>query len=459
MRLLYEFCTYSDVKAAEKAGTDMQQMDSTVDRSAASFSPSDLSAQKFVLPESDTQASDKNAREPASLIWAYRLLWLTFIIFFASTGIGKLWDRVWHATIRFDTFWSAPHLFIFVMTVISGLLIAAIAFTPSLQPWFGPGIRLPILQLKLAGSLIILGAGLVMLSITLMLDSFWHTAYGLDETQWSMPHCMLGWCWLTIILGFISARLAFRPYRSLNLLTKMVIALLLLEFLCPAVLGPYYLMYSPNLIHALANIPIVRGEPSAQHMYRIYLHYGLTRQTSPLFIPIVALFAGVAMALLRKFDARARLFLVAPLLWSMTLMARDWYTLFFLHYDGIKKSTDLLHVLVKEPSLWLPIPLFVAVVAFSLLEHSSFREERIFALSGLIFGICTFFIWHSATWMVLLAVPAAATMVLGARLGKWIYQIIEKPRMDTLLRLLLTTCAQIPAVLGVIDLIMRRTTP
>ncbi len=434
-------------------------MDSTIDRSAADFSPSDLSTQEFVLSEEDVQTSNNNTQEPASLIWAYRLLWLTFIIFFASTGIGKLWDRVWHATIRFDTFWSAPHLFIFIMTVISGLLIAAIAFTPSLQPWFGPAIRLPILRLRFAGSLIILGAGLIMLSITIMLDNFWHTAYGLDETQWSMPHCMLGWCWLTIILGFVSARLAFRPYRPINWLTKTVIALLLLEFLCPAVLGPYYLMYSPNLIHALANIPIVRGEPSAQHMYRIYLHYGLTRQTSPLFIPLVALFAGTAMALLRKIDAHARLFIVAPLLWSLTLMGRDWYTLLFLHYDGIKKITDLLHVLMREPSLWLPIPLFIAVVAFWLLEHSSFREGRIFALSGLIFGICTFFIWHSANWMVLLAMPAAATMVLGARLGKWIYQVIEKPRMDTLLRLLLTTCAQIPAILGVIDLIMRRTTP
>ena len=437
----------------------MQQMDSTTDKPAMGFSPSDLSSPEHVLPQGNLAAKDKHIREPASLTWAYRLLWLTFIIFFVSTAIGKLWDRVWHATIRFDTFWSAPHLFVFIMTMVSGFLVAAIAFTPCLQAWFGPSIRLPLLNLKFAGSLIILGGGLIMLSITIMLDNFWHTAYGLDETQWSMPHCMLGWCWLTIILGFISARLAFRTYRPIHWFTRIVIALLILEFLCPAVLGPYYLMYSPNLVHALANIPIVRGEPSAQHMYRIYLHYGLTRQTSPLFIPLVALFAGAAMALLRSFDARARIFVLAPLLWSVTLIVRDWYTLFFLHYNGIKKITDIPHVLIQEPSLWVPIPLFVAVVAFTLLKHSSLREGRIFALTGLIFGSCTFFIWHSANWMVLLAIPAAATMVLGAWLGKWIYQVIEKPRLDTLLRMLLTTCAQLPAVLGVIDLVMRRTTP
>jgi hypothetical protein len=270
---------------------------------------------------------------------------------------------------------------------------------------------------------------------------------------------MLGWCWFTIILGFVAARLAFREHRPINWATHVMIALLLLEFLCPAVLGPFYLMYSPHLVHALANIPIVRGEPSAQHMYRIYLHYGLTRQTNALFIPFAALFAGAAMALLRKLDPRARVFIVAPFIWSITLMARDWYTLFFLKYDGVKHITDILPILSKEPSLWVPIPLFVAVVTFSLLRRTSFREDRIFAICGLVFGVCTFFIWHSANWMILLAIPAAATMMLGAWTGKWLYHVIEKPSLETLMRFLLTTCAQLPAILGVIDLFMRNTTP
>ncbi len=433
----------------------MQQMEPIAEIPAADFPLPDFSSSEHTNMLENTH----NTQEPASLIWAYRLLWLTFIIFFASTGAGKLWDRVWHATIRFDTFWSPPHFFVFLMTMISGLLIATIAFTPGLQAWYGPGIQLPIAKFKFAGSLIILGAGLIMLCITIMLDSFWHGAFGLDETQWSVPHCMLGWCWLTIILGFISARLAFRAYRPINWLTNVVIALLILEFLCPAVLGPFYLMYSPNLIHALANIPIVRGELSAQHMYRIYLYYGLTRQTSPLFIPFAALFAGAAMALLQQLEARARVFIIAPFLWSITLMARDCYTILFLHYDGVKHIADIPPVLAKEPSLWLPIPLLVATVVFTLLKRSSLREGRMFAISGLIFGICTFFIWHSTNWMILLAVPAAAIMVLGAWIGKWIYRVVEKPRLDLLLRLLLTTCAQIPAILGIIDLIMRKTTP
>lgn len=152
-----------------------------------------------------------------------------------------------------------------------------------------------------------------------MLDNLWHSAFGLDETQWSMPHHMLGWSWLTIILGFVAARLAFRQYHPLNWITTLVIALLVLEFLCSPLLGPFYLNYSPTLLHALANLPIVRTEPTAQHMYRIYLHYGLTRQTSPLFIPMVTGFAGVALGFLRKLDKRARIFLLAPLVWSLGL--------------------------------------------------------------------------------------------------------------------------------------------
>lgn len=396
-------------------------------------------------------------KEPISMVWAYRLLWLTFVIFFASTGAGKLWDRVWHATRRFDTFWSPPHFFVFVMTMMTGLLVAFIAFSPRLRPWFGPSVKVPVINFEVAGSLVILGGGLVALTITIMLDNFWHSAFGLDETQWSVPHAMLGWSWLTIIMGFVASRFAFRAYRPINWLTNIVLALLILEFLCPAILGPFYLNYTPNLVHALANIPIVRGEPTAQHMYRIYLVSGLTRSTSPLFIPIVALFAGAALAILRKLDARARVFILAPFFWSFVLMGRDLYTILFLHYAGAQHISDVIKVALHEPSLWLPIPLFIVAVVNYGLQRTSFSEGRIWAITGYVFGICTFFIWHSATWMVWLAFPAAVAMLLGAWIGKWMYGLLEKPTIENLMKFLAVTCAQIPAVLGVIDLILRRT--
>src|SRR5579859_7864898 len=175
--------------------------------------PPDLEATREPMDSSVAPAGAK-AQEPASLIWAYRLFWLTFFMYFAATGGGKVWDRVYHLTVRFDTFWSPPHFFIFVMTMISGLLVAGIAAVPKLRVWFGPAVRAPIFRWQMAGTLVFLGAGLIALSIDLMVDNFWHTAFGLDETQWSFPHDSLAWCWFTIIIGFVAARMAFQDRKS-----------------------------------------------------------------------------------------------------------------------------------------------------------------------------------------------------------------------------------------------------
>ncbi|GAC1363455.1 MAG: hypothetical protein NVS2B12_32760 [Ktedonobacteraceae bacterium] len=392
-----------------------------------------------------------------SLTWAYRVFWATFFIFFVATATGKLWDRVWHIVNRFDTFWSPPHLYVATMTMFTGFLVAGIAFTPHLRKWYGPAVRMPLFPFKVPGSLIILGGGLIALSITIMLDNLWHTAFGLDETQWSLPHDMLAWDWFIIITGFIAARLAFRRYYPMGWLTNLVVAILMLEFLCPPVLGPFYLMYSPGLIHALANMPIVLGEPSAQHLYRIYLHFQLTRQTSPLFIPVVSLFAGAALTFLLKIDARKRILLLAPFLWSITLMARDLYTILFLHYNGATKAIDIVRIALQEPSLWLPIPLFVAALVFEILRHTRLGQLSIFAWCGLAFGICTFGIWHTSIWMLLLILPGTFTFVLGTKFGRVLFQLIEEPTLDNVMKFLLITCAQVPAILGVVDLIMRRT--
>jgi hypothetical protein len=399
------------------------------------------------------------SKEPMDMIWAYRLFWLTFILFFGSTALGKLWDRVWHLTHRFDTFWSLPHFFIFVMTALTSLITAAIAFTPRLRIWFGPGMRIPLLPFKVPGSLVVLGSGLAALSCTIVFDNIWHSAFGLDETQWSAPHDMLTWCWLTITIGFVAARLAFRPYRPTTWMTKLVMAVMMLVFLCPPILGPFYLNYTPDLLHAMQNMPIVRTESTAQHMYNIYLHFGLTRLTSPLFIPMVALFAGIATAFLYCLDRRARIFLVAPLIWSLTLMTRDLYTILFLHYRGVRFLKQVTPVALREPALWIPIPLFVAVVTYEVMRRTSFTENRIYIICGVIFGLCTYAVWHIASWEIGLALAAGLTMLYGSWMGKWLYRLLEKPTFAGLMRLLFVTCVLIPAPLGVIDLCLRWSTP
>jgi hypothetical protein len=405
------------------------------------------------------QTEDLKDREPRDMILAYRLLWFTFILFFASTIVGKLWDRIWHLTYFFDTFWSLPHFFIFVMTTLTGLLALGMACTPRLRIWFGPTLHIPLIPFPVPGSLVILGAGLIALSCTIQFDNFWHSVFGLDETQWSAPHDMLTWCWLTIIVGFVSARLAFRPYRPPNWVTQLLMAIIVLQFLCPPILGPFYLNYTPSLLHAMKNMTVVRAEPTAQHMYRIYLHFGITRLTCAIFIPIAALFAGVATAFLHRLDRHARIFFAAPLIWSLILMVRDLCSILFLHYKGVKLWTQILPIALKEPSLWVPIPLFVAVIVYKLLYRTSFTENRIYVICGMIFGLCTYAIWHVASWEAWLVVVAGLTMLYGSWIGKWLYHMLEKPTFKKVMCWLLTTCVLLPVPLGLVDLCLRWATP
>ena len=93
---------------------------------------------------------------------------------------------------------------------------------------------------------------------------------------------------------------------------------------------------------------------------------------------------------------------------SLTLMARDLYTILFLHYKGVKLWTQIMPIALKEPSLWVPIPLFVAVVVCELLRRTSFTENRIYVICGGIFGLCTYAIWHVASWELWLAVAASS---------------------------------------------------
>lgn len=396
---------------------------------------------------------------PVGLIWSYRLLWLTFILFFLATGLGKLWDRVWHLTHVFDTFWSPPHIFVSGMTLITAALVITLAFSPFFRSWFGPMIRLPWIKIEVAGALIILGGGLAALGMSISLDGFWHTAFGFDETQWSLPHNMIVMSWLVTILGFVACRLAFCHYRPLNWLTKLVLAMLILGFLCPALLGPFYLNYSPSLLHALANVPVNLSQLSVQHLYRIYFATHLSRQESPLFIPFVTFFAGVALAFLRGLDARARVFLLAPLLWSLIFMVRDCYTLYFLHYHGVTHIQGLLPVLAQEPSLWVPIPLFVVALTEMLLNHMGLSALWVQMINGSLFAVLTFLIWHATFWLLLLALPAAPIMLLGTNIGGWVYRMLEKPVWSKMRLFLLTACAELPAFFGIIDLVLRKTIP
>jgi hypothetical protein len=220
-----------------------------------------------------------------------------------------------------------------------------------------------------------------------------------------------------------------------------------------------YLNYSPDLLRALASVPVAIVQPSLQHTYRIYLTAQISRQASPVFIPLVTLFAGIAFGLLRSLDSRARIFLLAPLLWSLIFMVRDWSTVWFLHYHGLTHLSQLPRVLLQAPSLWIPIPLVAAALLYSIFARLGMSEVWNGLVTGAIFAALVFLIWHDSLLMLLLIIPAAPLMLAGLALGRRVFHMLEKPVFLDVLRYLLITLVQVPAVLGAADLIMRRLIP
>src|SRR5580693_722882 len=114
------------------------------------------------------------------------------IIGVTSAMIGVEWDISWHRSIGRDTFWTPPHMAIYLCGVIAGIsaayLILATTFDKlprvresSVRMWgfYGP-----------LGAFITAWGGIAML-VSAPFDNWWHGAYGLDVKIISPPHALL----------------------------------------------------------------------------------------------------------------------------------------------------------------------------------------------------------------------------------------------------------------------------
>lgn len=140
-----------------------------------------------VLPERRSAVDEAPA--PAGVPWHIRA------VLFASTSviIGVLWDISWHKTIGRDTFWSPPHMAIYVGGIVAGLscgwLVLRTTFAGSdaelqrsVRFWryfYGP-----------LGAWVSIWGALAMITSG-PFDDWWHNAYGLDVQILSPPHAVL----------------------------------------------------------------------------------------------------------------------------------------------------------------------------------------------------------------------------------------------------------------------------
>src|SRR5207249_2038334 len=99
---------------------------------------------------------------------------------------------------------------------------------PEIRAYFGRGLRVPGLAFVVPGSLVLVNGGLVTLVLAGVLDDVWHNVFGLDETDWSLPHAMLVKAWLIVCLGCMSSRMALRVAPPMAWYTRIFFGCVLL---------------------------------------------------------------------------------------------------------------------------------------------------------------------------------------------------------------------------------------
>ncbi len=109
-----------------------------------------------------------------------------------SSSLGSLWDQAWHASIGRDTFWTPPHVAIYLCGILAGItcgyLILATTFLhrPELRAASVQvlGFRAPL------GAFVAAWGGMAMLTAA-PFDNWWHAAYGLDIQLITPPHSVV----------------------------------------------------------------------------------------------------------------------------------------------------------------------------------------------------------------------------------------------------------------------------
>ncbi len=392
---------------------------------------------------------------PGGVDRAGRWLWTTFAFFVGTLTLGLAWDRGWHTTHRFETFYSPPHLFIYGTTLITAARVGWAAWLPKTRGRFAPVLHHRLFG-TLSGPVGLTGVGLVLLGFAgLVLDNAWHTRFGLDETGWSMPHAMIGWTIFTIALGFMACRLALREERPINLAVAVLLGWCVLAFSATPMLGLFEKNYTPAFVaaqtQAIAHFPAIASQPGLDHVRRITAVANLTR-TNPAFALFGAAWVGLTLALLRAFDRRLRVLLLIVALWSLLQLLGD--------RGGAQKLAQY-GLAWRAPAQWLPAPILPAALVYALFVWRRTREWLAWGAAGLTFGLCAFAVWgQGARPLWILAVLAAPLVcITGAAVGRRIRRMIERPTANDLLRLAPMIAVTAPLFLGLIDLWLRHSIP
>jgi hypothetical protein len=268
-------------------------------------------------------------------------VWCT-VVAVTSAMIGGNWDISWHRSIGRDSFWTAPHIAIYLCGILGGVASAYLILgttlrrdadlrSASVTMW---GFRGPL------GAFILAWGGVAMLT-SAPFDDWWHAAYGLDVKIISPPHALLALGVfavqigaLLLILGYMNRAEGAQRQRLVRLFlfvgATMVVALMtfLMErtdrtdmhtaefYRDVALVMPLLLvgisraaphrwactimaaLYSAFILLLLWILPLFPAEPKLGPVY-----YKVTHFVPPPF-PLLLLVPAIALDLLRRISDR-----------------------------------------------------------------------------------------------------------------------------------------------------------
>jgi hypothetical protein len=364
-----------------------------------------------------------------------RLLWLAFAFFLLGIGVGTGWDRRWHATHPFEDFWSPPHLFIYTNTLVAAAILVYLTFNDRLRSAFTCGQdRLPLVPFAVPRALLVLGAGFVVIGLGGALDAVWHTAFGLDETNWSLPHAMLGHGVLLVALGFASAQLAFP--RRLPWWAAGVLAWVIINTAVDLIGGPILRNPPPDALRRIAELPVLAADPAYQHTSRIYLAWHLDR-TNWLFLPMISFTVGFGLRLAQRLTGPRDRWLVAVSALGVLLM--------LLAGDNAP---------VWARALLAP-PFLPAALGYTLARRLGSNSMWAWCAAG--WAACAIsLIWVNSPLLGLLFGPLA---LAGAWLGERVLAVVDTPTRRSASVAAVSIGVLLPVMTGALDLYWRSHTP
>jgi hypothetical protein len=300
-----------------------------------------------------------------------------------TVALGVHWDIAWHRSIGRDSFWSPPHVAIYLAAVLA----AVAAGSQILGATFGRDPRARDATVRVLGFRGPLGAfiaawgGITMLT-SAPFDDWWHNAYGLDVKILSPPHVVLALGILAIHVGAL-----------IFVLGRMNAA----EGVLRGRLRLLFLFVAAMIVVAVLTLFMERT-------VRIWMHAGAFYALVSALVPLVLV--GVARGTGHR--------------WAATITA-GFYSLFLLALLWIlplvPAQPKLGPVMIRVTHLVPPeFPLLLIVPALALdwlwARTATTSRAALAAASGALFA-ALFFVaqWPFATFLMS---PAARNRIVGA---------------------------------------------